>query len=280
VENILVIGDVGWDLLPDRKNLGGEAALFANYCHKLGHRVSLASSIGNDQAGELLVEELARLGLDTGSIQKDPEMATRVCSISFNPYGLPIYQLPDKSACDFITLHPNILGRALGADIFYFNAYGLRLSGTRTCVLELLVRMPNTDRVFDARGISSLRDNAQVKNCLKYSQLVYLTSSPDVANLCHLIGLPVLDAPLLGSALIERFNISICIINDPISGAYVSSNIGADEYRPQTIRKIKNLLGWHEAFLAEFISKYKEGNCLKTSYHSGVNYANQILAEQ
>jgi len=269
---LLAVGDVGWDLLPHTKQLGGWAAKFAYYSHLLGHQVTLASSLGKDEAGRLLTQEIEHLGLSADHIQVDPEIATLITSISFDAAGTSAEHTAGRSACDFITRTSSLTAQALEAEVLYHNARGLRFSGTRTCVLGLLERMPDAFKVFDVRGVKTLSRNSQLQNHLRYSQLVHF-SSTDTSPLCSLLGLPELDPPVLSLSLIERFQIDICLIVDPLIGAHITSKQGHDIYLPMERDLGKPLLGWHEAFLSGFVTSYLRDKNPNAGVNFGSTYA-------
>ena len=59
-KTIVGIGEILWDIFPDRKALGGAPANFAYHCMQLGHEAYAISAIGKDSLGEEVKRELAR----------------------------------------------------------------------------------------------------------------------------------------------------------------------------------------------------------------------------
>ena len=62
-KTIVGIGEILWDIFPDRKALGGAPANFAYHCMQLGHEAYAVSAIGKDPLGEEVKRELANKGL-------------------------------------------------------------------------------------------------------------------------------------------------------------------------------------------------------------------------
>ena len=55
---IVGIGEVVYDILPDSRKLGGAPADFLNYASRFGGEVSLICAIGADDLGREVVSEL------------------------------------------------------------------------------------------------------------------------------------------------------------------------------------------------------------------------------
>jgi sugar/nucleoside kinase (ribokinase family) len=277
---LLVVGDLGWDLLPHSRQLGGWATTFAHYANLLGHDVALASSLGKDIAADGIAEELLRIGLDTSLIQVDSDIATQVVSVSFRDDGTPIYEPSGKCACEFITKTPALIAAALKTDVIYYNARGLRLSGTRMCISDLCELTPHACRVFDSRGTSLVREYSHIHQSLLNARVVYV-SFDEITHLCRLIGLPELEPALLCSALVERFPVDVCLVGAAGLGVYASSRQSQEAYHATQLNASAFRVGWHESFLAGFITCYyhtmDHTMDLETCCALGIRYA-EVLA--
>ena len=62
-KTIVGIGEILWDIFPDRKALGGAPANFAYHCKNLGHEAYAVSAIGHDTLGQEIKQELEYKGL-------------------------------------------------------------------------------------------------------------------------------------------------------------------------------------------------------------------------
>jgi sulfofructose kinase len=101
--DVLTIGGVGMDLVltvpelpePDLKVLGnlvgsmpgGPAANFACAASRLGLHVTAVAEVGDDPAGQLIIEDFSNYGVDTSLIRVRPEGKTCFTIIFVPPHG-------------------------------------------------------------------------------------------------------------------------------------------------------------------------------------------------
>jgi sugar/nucleoside kinase (ribokinase family) len=270
--NIFFLGDVGIDLLTSTSQVGGWATTSAYYTKLLGHNVSLASSVGRDQAGERVITELQQLDFDTNLIQLDDQIATQAVRVREQAEAAPIFELENKAACGFIVKRQGLVETAMQTHLFYFNARGLRWSGTRDSIEGVLEVTPRAIKLFDTRGIANLNDRAKAKIFLDRSN-VTVASLRDIPHLCQLLDLPELEPELFCSSIVERLGISTCLVLHPYDGIYgASKNSPLIRISPQ-LPDNPSLIGWHEAVIAGYIHASIAGGDLETSCSFGSIYA-------
>ena len=64
--NIVGLGEILWDLLPDGKQLGGAPANFTYHAQSLGSNSYIVSSVGDDESGHEMLDVLSDWGLRQG----------------------------------------------------------------------------------------------------------------------------------------------------------------------------------------------------------------------
>jgi sugar/nucleoside kinase (ribokinase family) len=276
---LLVVGDLGWDVFPGFTQLGGWAGTFAYCSHLLGEKVLLASSVGRDPDGTSATEGLAQSGIDTRLIQVDCDVPTQRCAVGPFSDGTRCVELPRRAACDFILKKPELVAEALHTEAFYFNSRGLRLSGTRTCISDLLETMPKSCTVFDARDPRMLPPNSLFEHCMRHSRILHFTVE-DTAAMCELLGLPELEPGLLCAAVVERFRLKACLASSPTLGAYGASEEAGELYHPAEKAALYPAAGWHAAFLSGVLSRHITGESLLESCQFGLQYAGLLTARR
>lgn len=71
---IVSIGEIVWDIIADKKLLGGAPLNVAYHLSSYGLEVRLISRIGNDELADLTLGHIADLGLPVAGIQRDDEL--------------------------------------------------------------------------------------------------------------------------------------------------------------------------------------------------------------
>ncbi len=107
-------GELVWDRFPDGDRLGGAAANVAYHLAALGAEAHLVSRVGTDALGRRALDALARAGVNTECVQRDPDVATGQVDVTFED-GDPRYRLAADAAWDRMTFDAaveGLLGRA------------------------------------------------------------------------------------------------------------------------------------------------------------------------
>jgi fructokinase len=116
------VGEVLWDVFPDKERFGGAALNFCAHLQRLGDRATLLSAVGKDERGRMALERMHSLGLSTEGVQEVAELPTGIATISAGMDGDPTYAIPRPAAFDAISVDVATLTRikAAGVDWLYF----------------------------------------------------------------------------------------------------------------------------------------------------------------
>lgn len=106
---IMCIGEIVWDLLPDGRYLGGAPLNVAVNLHRLGVPVHMISAVGNDELGDEVLHLLGNLKMPISGIQRN-ELPTGVVEVSLDNEGFPDYEIKHPAAWDAIDLSSRVEG--------------------------------------------------------------------------------------------------------------------------------------------------------------------------
>ncbi|MDF1613579.1 PfkB family carbohydrate kinase [Desulfurivibrio dismutans] len=101
-DKFVAIGEVVWDIFPDRQVLGGAPINVAYHLAVLGLPVRVITRVGSDTLGDLTLARLAELGLPLTGVQRDPELPTGQVRVEFGADGEPGYDIVAPAAWDNI----------------------------------------------------------------------------------------------------------------------------------------------------------------------------------
>ena len=160
---ILGIGELLWDILPDRaqpdgaradlpsptKLLGGAPANFAVMAGRLGDHAAILSRIGRDDLGREAVAQLEPQPVDTSFLQVDPLHETGRVTVRVEG-GQPAYTIHRPAAWDFLELTGEWVQLAERADAICFGSLAQRAPQSRQTIQALAAQTPERCiRVFD-----------------------------------------------------------------------------------------------------------------------------------
>jgi fructokinase len=182
---VVGLGEVLWDLLPAGPRLGGAPANVAYWAAQLGDEGHVASRVGVDTDGDEAVALLARAGVGTAAIQRDPTHPTGTVAVALSVHGLPRYTIVEDVAWDYLAW-PDAGWAALAAraDAVCFGTLAQRTPAARTAIAGFLAALrPEALRLLDLNLRDPFWSPALLDTALRQATAVKLNDdeSPRVA---------------------------------------------------------------------------------------------------
>src|SRR5258705_13882641 len=100
---ILCVGEVLWDALPEGLFLGGAPFNVACHLRAAGTLVSMVSRVGHDRLGQEALRRAARYGVGVDLVQVDEALPTGFVSVTVDDAGIPTYEIVAPAAGGAIT---------------------------------------------------------------------------------------------------------------------------------------------------------------------------------
>src|SRR5258705_4388668 len=161
---ILCVGEVLWDALPEGLFLGGAPFNVACHLRAAGAAVTMVSRVGDDRLGDEVLRRASRYGVGTDLVQTDPDLPTGFVRVSVDASGSPGYEILAPAAWDAIAPTEALRGRAANARAIVFGSLAQRspisrdtiqrLWGTNALmVFDVNLRPPFTDREIVRQSI-------------------------------------------------------------------------------------------------------------------------------
>jgi fructokinase len=155
---VICVGETLWDVLPDGEFLGGAPLNVALHATRLGLSTAVISRLGSDQRGQLALERMRALGVDTRLVQIDPVHPTGIAEATLGPDGSASYRFPAPCAWDMIEADAASLAAVTGATVVYGTL--AQRSPTSAASISQLLDLAAW-RVFDA-NLRAPHDDAAV----------------------------------------------------------------------------------------------------------------------
>lgn len=95
---LLSLGEIVWDLYPNRRLLGGAPFNLAAHAARLGFDAKLISAVGDDALGREALARANDLGVDTSLTRIHPSLPTGIVDISLDARAQPSFHLRRPSA--------------------------------------------------------------------------------------------------------------------------------------------------------------------------------------
>lgn len=137
-KDILCIGEVLWDRLPDKSIPGGAPMNVALHLNNVGYHVFICSSLGDDDAGRELGEFINGTGADTHLIQTNYELPTSEVPIWLDENNNPTFDILEPVAWDQMELTPELEEAAAKVGAIVYGSLASRNEMTRKTVHAVL----------------------------------------------------------------------------------------------------------------------------------------------
>jgi fructokinase len=189
--SVIGLGEILWDVLPTGRRLGGAPANFAYHARLLGAEAAVASSVGRDELGGELLQELDRLGLRRNLVSIDATRPTGLVTVAIGPRGEPDYIIHENVAWDYIPLTAGLLETAARAKAICFGSLAQRSAVSRETILHALsVTSADCLRIFDINLRQHYHSAAIIAAGLRAANVLKLNDAelPVVAELLGLRG--------------------------------------------------------------------------------------------
>jgi fructokinase len=242
---ILCVGEVLWDALPEGLFLGGAPFNVACHLRAAGAPVSMVSRVGNDRLGEEVLRRTARYGVGVDLLQVDDTLPTGFVRVTVDDAGIPTYEIVEPAAWDAIVPSDALRARATEARAIVFGSLAQRHATSRRTIERLL----DTEalKVFDANLRPPYDDREIVRRSLNRADVVKLSHGEmrQVADWFDLGG----DLRTSAAALAESFACSVVCITRGSDGAGLWRD-GSWTEHPGFKVEVRDTVGAGDAFLA------------------------------
>jgi len=206
---ILGVGELLWDMLPERPRLGGAPANFAVMAGRLGNHAAVLSRIGCDELGRAAVERLDPLPADTSFLEVDSAHETGRVTVAFDG-GQSHYMIHQPAAWDFLELIDRWERLAERADAICFGTLAQRSLHSRQTIQKLVAESSaSCVRIFDVNLRAPFYSGDVIRESLELATVIKMNEA-EASEVLALLGMPALPALLdqAGSASVPlRFTV-------------------------------------------------------------------------
>lgn len=251
---VLCVGEVLWDALPEGLFLGGAPFNVACHLRATGTPVAMVSRIGSDRLGDEVLRRAARYGVTTDLVQVDTERATGFVRVDIDPSGNPSYEILAPAAWDAIATSDALLRRAANARAIVFGTLAQRHATSR----ETIRKLWESDAliVFDVNLRAPFEDRDIVRESLRRADVVKLSGEEleRVAEWFTLRG----DFEAKTRALAAEFTCDVVCVTRGSEGAALLHDGNFTEHPGYQV-EVKDTVGAGDAFLAVLLAGLLSG---------------------
>lgn len=272
---IVGLGEVLWDLFPDRRRPGGAPANVAYHAQVLGNRGVVASRVGEDELGRTLTRVLDENNVDTSCLQVDPERPTGTVEVTITD-GEPSYTITPAVAWDNLAFDDRLARLADEADAVCFSTLAQRAEGSRATIRRFLDAVPaSTLRVLDVNLRPPHYSEAVIRASIARAEVVKVNR--DEWTILE----ELFDADDLAAWLIDTQGIElVCLTKGADGSALFTADAHADQAPPDVDASAGDAVGVGDAFLAVICHHGLRGTSVEDTLAAANRYASYVVTQR
>ena len=260
-KKVVGLGEVLWDLLPERMCLGGAPANFAYITTLLGDQGIVASRVGEDRRGIEALQRMQELGLETDQVQIDTNHPTGTVKVKVDSQGLAQFEIAHPVAWDFLECTPEWQRLAREADAVCFGSLAQRSEGSRETIRRFLGETsPPAVKVFDVNLRQSYYSREVVCESMKLADVVKLNDE-ELPKVMSLSGLQHEGEQSSARRLIETYELKLVCVTRGARGSLLVRGQATSEHAGFRV-KVRDTVGSGDAFTAGLVHEYLRGASL------------------
>jgi fructokinase len=260
--NVIGLGELIWDIMPNCKQLGGAPSNFAYMAGLLGNRAIIASRVGRDELGDEAINTLEALHVSGHFIQRDDAHPTGVVHVTIDEHGEANFKPNSNSAWDYLQMTPEWAELARTADAVCFGTLGQRREQARETIKRFLESTrAECLRVFDVNLRHSFFTAEMLRQSLNLATIVKL-SEEELGQVARLLEWSGGDLISIARKLIDQFELKlIAITRGPAGSLLVTENETADHSGFRV--DVRDTIGAGDAFTATLTHGYMRNQPLE-----------------
>ena len=265
---VVSFGEILFDVIGGVPYLGGAPLNLAAHLRIQGAETTLISAVGNDPLGRDALEQIGKLGLDTGTIAVLDGFPTGTVTVLLDERKVAAYDFAMDTAYD----HIPVPGFDTEVDLFCFGTLAQRSPESRG-TLARLRKMLDCLFFYDV----NLRQGFYSKEILEeslYSADIVKLNEDEFPVLAAMFGLP--DDP---EELRRRFGLQMVLLTLGPEGCDLYSS-GGVIHSPAVPVKVVSTVGAGDSFSAAFLYHYLTGSTLNEALTAGNLLAAKIAGQK
>jgi fructokinase len=275
MKTIIGLGEVLWDVFPERRVLGGAPANFAYYASQFGFEGCVVSAVGKDLPGKEILDALMERKL--ALLIETVDYPTGEVRVALNAQGIPQYEICKNSAWDNIPFTKRTEELARSCSAICFGTLAQRSETSRATIHRFLELVPkNAYKIFDINLRQHFYGKEIIYSSLQFCNILKMNEE-EVAEIANLFGLAGMTEQEICLHLLKTYNLEIVAETKGAAGSYVFT---ADEisYLDSPKIPVANTVGAGDSWAGTFVAALLNGESMRRAHELAVKVVTHKLS--
>ncbi len=274
MQRITSIGEILYDVYPDRRTIGGASFNFIYHIHKLTGEGHFVSCVGKDKGGADIINFLETNNIPADFIQIDNRHPTGESAAFLNNMKIPSWRIKTETAYDYIGLNDKIESLISdNTDCIYYGSLAQRNSVTRDTIHHFFDR--DLKYFCDLNIRQNFYTGELIKNCIKSADILKL----NIEEL-YLVNKLLLDKSFdteeTPKRLIDMFKMDQLCITYGEHGAIIYEGDKKSRYESK-VKNVVDTVGAGDAYASILCIGYLQGWPIEKTNDIASKFAGEIV---
>ncbi|MDR2775427.1 MAG: carbohydrate kinase [Tannerella sp.] len=272
---VVGIGELLWDVFPDRKKAGGAPANFVYHTTRMGAEGCAVSAVGTDVSGTEIIRELeqnnicnciGKVAYPTGSVLVELDG------------GLPSYTITEDVAWDYLPLTQQAIDLVKRADAVCFGTLAQRSPVSRSTIKALLEYAPvNAILFFDINLRQHYYSKELIEESLQKAN-VFKLNDDELTAMRTMFGLEGSDGEVC-RMMMGKYDLRYMILTAGSVSSTVYSRTETSVI-PTPKVEVADTVGAGDSFSGAFVYSILTGKSLQEAHRKAVDIAAFVCTRQ
>jgi fructokinase len=277
MKTIAGIGEILWDIFPERKVLGGAPANFAYHASQFGFEGYAVSAIGKDLLGREIVDNLAEKELNY--LIEAIDFPTGTVKVTVDDAGVPRYEICENVAWDHIPFTQQTEALARSCHAVCFGSLAQRHAVSRASIYRFLEWVPDDAlKIFDINLRQHFYDKTLIHESLLRCNVLKINDE-ELLEVARLFNCKDLSEQEICRYLLEAYNLDIVVETKGVAGSYVLTATESS-YLDTPKVAVADTVGAGDSFTGSFIAALLHGKSLRTAHQLAVEVSAYVCTQQ
>jgi len=260
MKKILAVGEIIWDVYPDKSVIVGAPFNFAAHASLCGAQSALVSAVGNDELGRDALVALQSYGVDARYVKRVPQTTGR-CIVTLDQNSVPSYNVLREVAYDNIRITEEDIQniKKQEFDAFYFGTLIQRMAVSRKAVRDIVKSCSFSEILCDVNLRPDCYDEDSVRFCLENATVIKISMEEEpILRSFGLYCVSKASVENIARAICNSFhNIKIILLTLGKDGSYAYDARSDREYYQQALGDtVVSTVGAGDSFSAAWLTHY------------------------
>lgn len=276
MKNIVVgLGEILWDVFPERKVLGGAPANFAYHVSQFGFNGYTVSAIGEDLLGKEILSNLEDKKLNY--LLETTDYPTGTVQVTLNKSGVPQYEICENVAWDNIPFTVRTENLAKNTQTVCFGSLAQRSAVSRETIRKFIAAMPEDSlKIFDINLRLDYYTKEVIEESLQMANMMKINDE-EVVKVATLFGWAGEEQDICRK-LLNEYNLDILILTKGTDGSFVFTP-RQTSYQPTPKIHVADTVGAGDSFTAAFVAAYLHGERIEDAHQLAVEVSAYVCLQ-